>query len=182
MTMMSSWLRSSRGGRVDAAMHCDDGVSASLNAYGWESCWLARGVGGGVVHLIDTCDIPCVFFVIGSLVALPVEDHNSHKDGRYEHLQSEISALKKDVCFCKLNWSSDILISRSSVRPPQAPEHEAGLLEGAAARSLRAPSSFLPCEEVRLQHELNNPNMQLNSMHSTGAAAISSPDPFPPSA
>lgn len=31
---------------------------------------LARGVWGGAVHLIDTCDIPCVFFVIVSLVWL----------------------------------------------------------------------------------------------------------------
>ena len=52
------------------AVHCDDGVSASLNAYGWWSCWLAREVWGGVVHLIDTCDIPCDFFVDASLVGL----------------------------------------------------------------------------------------------------------------
>jgi hypothetical protein len=87
MTMMSSWLRSSRGGRVDAAMHCDDGVSASLSAYGWESCWAARGVWGGVVHLIDTCDIPCDFFVNVSRVGLPVEDTNSHKDWTHGFLQ-----------------------------------------------------------------------------------------------
>lgn len=71
MTMTSNWLRSSRGGRVDVAIHCGDGVSASLNAHGWWSCWLAREIVGGVVHLIDTCDIPCVFFVNVSLVGLP---------------------------------------------------------------------------------------------------------------
>ena len=52
------------------AIHGDDGVTASLNAYGWERLWLAHETWGGVVNLIDTCDIPCVFFVNASLVGL----------------------------------------------------------------------------------------------------------------
>ena len=52
------------------AIHGGDGVSASLNAYGWQSCWLALEAWGGVVNLIDTCDIPCVFFVNASLLGL----------------------------------------------------------------------------------------------------------------
>jgi len=73
MTMMSNWSRSSRGGRVDVGRHCGDRVHVyvGLNAYGGlERCWSARETWEGDVHLIDTCDIPCVFFVDVSLVGV----------------------------------------------------------------------------------------------------------------
>jgi len=73
MTMMSNLSRSSRGGRVDVVLHCDGRVHVyvGLNAYGGlERCWSARETWEGDVHLIDTCDIPSVFFVNVSLVGM----------------------------------------------------------------------------------------------------------------
>ena len=69
MTMMSNWSRSSRGGRVDVVMHCDDRISGLQRIRVGEKCWLARETWEGVVHLIDTCDIPCAFFVNVSLLS-----------------------------------------------------------------------------------------------------------------
>ena len=69
MTMMSNWSRSSRGGRVDVVMHCDDRISGLQRIRVVERCRLAREAWEGVVHLIDTCDIPCAFFVNVSLLS-----------------------------------------------------------------------------------------------------------------
>ena len=69
MTMMSNWSRSSRGGRVDVVMHCDDRISGLQRIQVVERCRLARETWEGVVHLIDTCDIPCAFFVNVSLLS-----------------------------------------------------------------------------------------------------------------
>lgn len=69
MTMMSNWSRSSRGGRVDVVMHCDDRISGLQCIRVVKRCQLARETWEGVVHLIDTCDIPCAFFVNVSLLS-----------------------------------------------------------------------------------------------------------------
>lgn len=42
MTMMSNWSRSSRGGRVDVVMHCDDRISGLQRIQVVERCRLAR--------------------------------------------------------------------------------------------------------------------------------------------
>ena len=50
-------------------MHFDDRMSKGFQRISVvERCCAAREAWGGVVHLIDICDIPCVFFVNVSLV------------------------------------------------------------------------------------------------------------------